>query len=248
MSMKTIGLLGGMSWQSTALYYDHINRMVEASLGGLHSARIAMVSVDFASIVAAQRAGRWDEAGGMLADGARALQRAGADCVLICTNTMHLVAGQVADATDLPLIDIIDATGSALVASGRSRPLLLATAYTMQHGFYQQRMSDRCGLEVTVPPAPSRARMHHIIFDELCRGTVSDASRLEVQAMIGAGAQQGADSVILGCTEICMLIDGIGLTLPCFDSTRIHAEAAVAFALADEPPASLGLADERRAA
>ena len=231
MSMRTIGLLGGMSWQSTALYYQQINRMTEASLGGLHSARLAMVSVDFETIVAAQRAGRWDLAGGLLADGARALERAGADCVLICTNTMHLVADAVAAAVDIPLIDIIDATGAALLAAGRSRPLLLATAYTMQHGFYQRRMRERCGLEVVIPQADDRAEMHRIIFDELCRGIISDVSRLRVEAMIAAAREVGADSVILGCTEICLLIDGTQTALPCFDSTRIHAEEAVAFAL-----------------
>ncbi|NVN32485.1 amino acid racemase, partial [Endobacter medicaginis] len=156
---------------------------------------------------------------------------AGADCVLICTNTMHLVASDVAAATDLPLIDIIDATGAALLAAGRTNPLLLATAYTMQHGFYQQRMREGSALEVSVPPEAQRAQMHGIIFDELCRGTVRDSSRACVQAMVAEAAAAGADSVILGCTEICMLVDGTALALPCFDSTRIHAEAAVAFAL-----------------
>lgn len=230
--MKTIGLIGGMSWESTAVTYRLLNEMVRDRLGGLHSAEIVLRSVDFARIAALQTAGRWDLAAGSLADAALGLEKAGADCVLICTNTMHLVADTVAAAVSIPLIHIVDETASALVAAGRRKPLLLATRYTMEHGFYAQRMAKH-GLEVMVPEDADRALVHGVIFEELCRGIVRPDSRVAVQAVVEAGRRAGADSVILGCTEICLLLDPAAQVLPGFDSTEIHARAAIRFALGE---------------
>lgn len=231
--MKTIGLIGGMSWESTAVYYRLLNEAARTRLGGLHSAEILLRSVDFARIVAMQTAGRWDLAAEALAAEARRLERGGADCVLICTNTMHLVSDTVAKAVQIPLIDIIAETAAALKAAGRKRPLLLATRYTMEHGFYAERMA-KAGIEVQVPDADGRARLHGIIFEELCRGIVREESRTVVQALIERGRDDGADSVILGCTEICLLIDPDRQVLPGFDSTTIHADAALRFAVAGD--------------
>jgi len=231
-AMRTIGLIGGMSWESTAIYYRTINRLVAASLGGLHSAKLVMQSLDFEDIVTRQQAGAWDEAGGMIGQAGRNLDAAGADCLLICTNTMHCVVHHLAGATSLPIIDIIDETARAVRAGGHTRPLLLATRYTMEQGFYQQRMAERWGVQVGVPGCHDRQKMHAIIFDELCRGKVSEGSRHLVQEMVARGAEAGADCVILGCTEICLLVDAACLSLPCLDSTAIHAKAAVDFALA----------------
>ena len=230
--MKTIGLIGGMSWESTAVYYRLINEAVRTRLGGLHSAEIALRSLDFTSVVALQKAGQWDQAGALLGNAGAGLARAGAACVLICTNTMHLVAEPVARLSGVPLIDIIDETAGALLADGRRRPLLLATRYTMEHGFYAQRMA-RHGIEIVTPSPDDRGAVHDIIFDELCQGQIRDASRDRYHAIIAAAVNQGVDSVILGCTEISLLIDPAGLSLPGYDSTAIHADAAVRFALGD---------------
>ena len=230
--MKTIGLIGGMSWESTATYYRLINEAVRARLGGLHSAEIALRSLDFTSVVALQQAGQWEAAGALLGNAGAGLARAGAACVLICTNTMHLVAEPVARLSGVPLIDIIDETAGALRADGRRRPLLLATRYTMEHGFYAQRMA-RHGIEVVTPDADDRGAVHDIIFDELCQGRIHQASRARYHAIIAAALDRGVDSVILGCTEISLLIDPAALPLPGYDSTAIHAAAAVRFALAD---------------
>ena len=230
--MKTIGLIGGMSWESTAVYYRLINEAVRTQLGGLHSAEIALRSLDFTSVVALQKAGQWDAAGALLGNAGAGLARAGAACVLICTNTMHLVAEPVARLSGVPLIDIIDETAAALRADGRRRPLLLATRYTMEHGFYAQRMA-RHGIEVVTPECDDRGAVHDIIFDELCQGQIRAASRARYHAIIAAAINQGVDSVILGCTEISLLIDPASLPLPGYDSTAIHADAAVRFALSD---------------
>ena len=235
--MRRIGLIGGMSWESTAVYYRQLNRLVRTSLGGLHSADITMVSLDFAQVVALQTASDWDGAACLLCDAAEWLVRGGADAVLICTNTMHLVAPQVAGriATLRPnarLIDIIDETETAIRASGRRRPLLLATRYTMEHGFYAARMRKR-GMEVMVPGAADRQAVHDVIFQELCQGVVLPASRQLLLRVIQDGLAAGADSVILGCTEICLLLDPAALPCPGFDSTAIHVRAAVDFALRD---------------
>lgn len=231
--MKTIGLIGGMSWESTAVYYRHINEQVRQQRGGLHSAEIAMRSLDFTRVVELQKADRWDEAGALLGDAAAGLARAGASCVLICTNTMHLVAGPVAAMAGVPLIDIITETAAALRADGRKRPLLLATRYTMEHGFYTERMRE-LGLDVVVPDSADRQMVHDVIFDELCQGRICDASRAAYLDIIDKARDRGVDSVILGCTEISLLLDTAALPLPGYDSTAIHADAAVRFALAGD--------------
>lgn len=228
--MRRIGLIGGMSFESTAVYYKMINEAVRARLGGLHSADLVLHSVDFQAVVDMQKAGRWDLAAAHLGDAARGLVRAGADCVLICTNTMHLVADEVAAAIDVPLINIIDATAQALVAAGARRPLLLATRYTMEEGFYAKRMAAH-GLSLTTPTAEGRQTVHDVIFDELCAGIVRDPSRKALEELVEAARDEGADAVILGCTEICLILDPDRLALPGFDSTAIHAAAAADFAL-----------------
>jgi aspartate racemase len=230
--MKTIGLIGGMSWESTAIYYRLINTLVRERLGGLRSAEILLRSIDFERVVAMQKAGDWDGAGLLLGDIAAGLVRGGADNVLICTNTMHLVADHVAARPGVRLIHVIDETAAAIRAAGCHRPLLLATAYTMEHGFYADRMAA-CGVQILVPDAADRAVVHSVIFDELCRGIVRPESHAGLMAIIARGRTAGADSVILGCTEICLSLDPDALGCPGFDSTAIHARAAVADALRD---------------
>ncbi|OAE49607.1 aspartate/glutamate racemase family protein [Agrobacterium tumefaciens] len=231
--MKRIGLIGGMSWESTATYYRMINEAVRDSRGGLVSADIVMHSLDFSEVVALQKADRWDEAGALLGAAGARLANAGADCVLICTNTMHLVADTVEKMSGVALIDIIDETAAALKADGRRKPLLLATRYTMEHGFYTDRMR-RQGIDVVVPEADDRAAIHDIIFGELCQGEIKSCSRERYLAVIEKARALGVDSVILGCTEISLLIDPNALPLPGYDSTAIHAKAAVAFALGNK--------------
>lgn len=228
--MKTIGLIGGMSWESTVTYYRRLNEQVRDQRGGLHSAEIVMRSLDFTRVVELQKADRWDEAGLLLGNAAANLARAGADCVLICTNTMHLVADPVAKMAGVPLIDIISETAKALHQDGRKRPLLLATRYTMEHGFYTDRMRA-LGLDVIVPAAAERQVVHDVIFDELCKGQIRDAARDAYLSIIETARAEGADSVILGCTEISLLLDPAALPLPGYDSTTIHADAALRFAL-----------------
>ncbi|SON57891.1 Aspartate racemase [Hartmannibacter diazotrophicus] len=230
--MKTIGLIGGMSFESSAVYYRLVNEQVRAALGSLHSAEVLMHSVDFQTIVDMQKAGRWDLAAERLASVAKGLERAGAGCILICTNTMHLVADEVAGEISIPLINIIDETASALRASGVRRPLLLATRYTMEHGFYTERMA-RHGLSPMTPDAAGRALVHDIIFNELCAGIVREESRAALLRLIEQAKADGADAVILGCTEICLILDPANLPLPGFDSTAIHAAAAVRMALGE---------------
>ena len=230
--MKTIGLIGGMSWESTATYYRLINEAVRRQCGGLHSAEIALRSLDFTRVVELQQAGRWDDAGKLLGEAGAGLARAGAACMLICTNTMHLVADPVAAMSGVPLIDIIDETARALRADKRQKPLLLATRYTMEHGFYTERMA-RHGIDVVTPESEDRGVVHDVIFNELCQGQVRDAYRARYHAIIEAARGRGVDSVILGCTEISLLVDPAALPLPGYDSTAIHADAAVRFALAD---------------
>jgi len=230
--MKTIGLLGGMSWESTAVYYKLINEGIRKELGGLASADILMRSFDFQQVVDLQRSQRWDCATNLLAEAAKGLASAGADCILICTNTMHLVAEDVAKRCDVPLLNIIDATANALKTHRKVRPLLLATRYTMEQGFYAEHMK-RQGIEVLIPDAADRAICHSIIFDELCQGIVSETGQDALRKMAGRGQSMGADSIILGCTELGLSISGEDLTLPSFDSTHIHAAASVAFALSN---------------
>jgi len=232
-----IGLIGGMSWESTAVYYRRINEQVRNRLGGLHSADVVMRSVDFAGIVDLQRADAWDEAAQALANIARDLRKAGAGCLLICTNTMHKLAESVQGAVDVPLLHIVDVTAEALKEAGVRRPLLLATRYTMEQDFYRSRLRERHGINAMVPDAADRTIVHDVIFNELCRGIVREESRQLYIDIIARGQAAGADSVILGCTEIGLLLSPQDIALPTFDSTLLHADAAVDFALGcDEAP------------
>ncbi|MEP7454565.1 aspartate/glutamate racemase family protein [Phyllobacterium sp. SB3] len=229
--MRTIGLIGGMSWESTAIYYRQINEKVRTQLGGLSSAKIALQSLDFSEVVALQKSNRWNEAAALLSDAARRLEAAGADCVLICTNTMHLVADEVAASVNIPLIDIRHETGRVLFGAGKKRPLLLATRYTMEHSFYADYLRKEFQIELAVPNEIDRAKVHSVIFDELCCGIVKDESRHALEKIVFRGKEAGADSVILGCTEICLSLTNDNLALPVYDSTTIHSQAAVAYAL-----------------
>jgi len=219
-----------MSWESTLTYYREINELVRERHGGLVSGDILMHSVNFEEIVAMQKAGRWDLAEARLSEVGRALAGAGAGCLLICTNTMHLVADEVARSVGVPLIHIVDVVGRELVAAGMRKPLLLATRYTMEQNFYRDRLHDRFGLDALVPEAQHRALVHDVIFDELCRGIVNESSRQSYIEIIEYAKAQGADCVILGCTEIGLLIGAGDTDLPVFDSTKLHARAAVDFA------------------
>lgn len=232
-ALRRVGLIGGMSFESTLVYYRLLNEAIRQARGGLSSADLVMHSVDFAPIAAMQTAGQWDEAGQALAQAAQGLEKAGAQAMLICTVTMHLVADAVAGAVDVPLIHVIDETAVALKRAGCRRPLLLATRYTMEQGFYQAHMA-RHDVEVMVPDAQARKEVHAIIFDELCQGVVSDASRQILLTIIEAARMQGADSVILGCTEVGLILDPDALILPGFDSAVIHVQAAARFALGQD--------------
>jgi aspartate racemase len=229
--MRMIGLIGGMSWESTAVYYRRINDQVRTRLGGLHSADIVMRSVDFSTIVALQKAGAWDDASAVLSRIGRDLQAAGAECVLICTNTMHKLAESVQSGIGIPLLHIVDVTAQALKAAGARQPLLLATRYTMEQDFYLARLRDLHGIEAIVPKEGDRTIVHDVIFDELCQGIVRDGSQRAYLDIIARGKASGADSVILGCTEIGLLIGSQHIDLPTFDSTLLHADAGVDFAL-----------------
>lgn len=231
--MRTIGLIGGMSWESTAGYYRALNELTRERLGGLHSAPCVLYSVDFAEIAQLQAAGRWQEAGEILAGAARALERAGADLVLICANTMHKVADQVTAAVSVPLLHLADATAEAVRAAGVSEVGLLGTAFTMEQDFYRARLETH-GLKVRVPDAEDRALVHRVIYDELCRGEVRDASREAFREVIGRLVEEGAEGVILGCTELELLIGQSDSPVPVFPTAQLHAEAAVAAALAPE--------------
>ncbi|MEI4480194.1 MULTISPECIES: aspartate/glutamate racemase family protein [unclassified Phyllobacterium] len=229
--MRTIGLIGGMSWESTAVYYRQINEEIRGHLGGLSSAKIALQSLDFSEVVALQKSDRWNDAAALLSDAASRLEAAGADCILICTNTMHLVADAVAAAVSIPLIDIRHETGRTLSAAGKKRPLLLATRYTMEHGFYADYLHNNFQIDLAVPNEIDRAKIHSVIFDELCCGLVKDESRHALEKIVARGKEAGADCVILGCTEICLSLTEDNLALPVYDSTTIHSQAAVAYAL-----------------
>lgn len=229
--MKTIGMLGGMSWESTVPYYRLINQRVQERLGGLHSARLLLYSVDFHEIEQLQRGGEWERAGTLLADGARRLQSAGADFLVICTNTMHKVAPAVEAAIALPLLHIADPTASAVAAAGVRRVGLLGTRFTMEEEFYRERLQRRHGLEVLVPESEDRLEVHRIIYEELCRGIVDDRSRHLYRDIIGRLVARGAEAVILGCTEISLLVGTDDSPVPLFDTTALHARAAADHAL-----------------
>jgi aspartate racemase len=229
--VKTIGLLGGMSWESSALYYRLLNQAVRDRLGGLHSARCVLLSVDFAEIERLQVAGDWERAGELLADDARALQAAGVDLLVLCTNTMHKVADALTAAVDLPLLHIGDVTGQAVAAAGVRRVGLLATGFTMDQEFLPDRLRAH-GLDVVVPEPDDRAEVHRIIYEELCLGIVREESRKTYQAVVDRLVSRGAEGVILGCTEIELLLSADDVDVPVFPTTALHVTAAVAAAMA----------------
>jgi aspartate racemase len=228
--MKTLGLIGGISAESTTVYYQLLNRLVRERLGGLHSAELILWSVDFAPIADLQARDDWAATGRALCDAARRLETAGAQAIVICANTMHINAPEVQAAVGVPVIHIADATAAALQARGVRRPLLLATRFTMEKTFYRDRLAE-AGLDALVPEADDRTRLHAIIYDELCQGVIGAESKAVVLEMIARGKAAGADSVIFGCTEIGLLLDPAQMDLPTVDSAVAHAEAAVDFAL-----------------
>lgn len=229
--MKTIGLLGGMSWESTIPYYRLINEGVKEKLGGLHSASLLLHSVDFHEIEECQRSGEWEKAGDILADAAIGLQNAGAQGIVLCTNTMHKIAGQIEARCDVPFLHIADATGRAIVAQKQSKVALLGTRYTMEQDFYRGRLTEEFGIETLIPGESDRARVNQIIFDELCLGTFSDFSRAYYVRLIAQLAEQGAEGVIFGCTEIGLLVSQAQSPIPVFDTAALHAADAVTFML-----------------
>ena len=229
--MKTIGMLGGMSWESTASYYKAINEGVKQALGGLHSAKICLYSVDFHEIEVLQKSGRWDLAAQHLEAAASAVEAGGADFLLICTNTMHKVAPQIEAAVAIPLLHIADATAEKLRLDKVQRVGLLGTAFTMSEPFYKDRLTSTFGIEVIVPNAEQQAIVHHVIYSELCLGIVSEASRVSYLDIIENLREQGAEAVILGCTEIALLVSQAHTSVPLYDTTEIHAARAVGLAI-----------------
>lgn len=230
--MKWIGLIGGMSWESSAEYYRVINDLVRTQLGGLHSAQVLLASVDFAQIEAYQHRGEWDKAGVALADVTQRLVAGGAELIVLCTNTMHKVAPQITANLNVPFLHIADATAQQIVARGITRIGLLGTRYTMEQDFYTGRLRDQYGLDVIIPDADARTDVNRIIYDELCLGVINATSRQRYRDIMAQLVQQGAQGIILGCTEITLLVDASDTSVPVFDTTRIHAEVAVAQALA----------------
>ena len=230
--MKTLGLIGGMSWESSQLYYRIVNETVKQQLGGLHSAQVVLYSVDFHEIEVLQRSGDWQAAGERLAAAARAVQAAGAQALVLCTNTMHKVAPAIEAAVHIPLLHIADPTGEAVRAGGHTRVGLLGTRFTMEQAFYVDRLRERHGLEVLLPDAADRETVHRIIYDELCLGVVRDASRDEYRRVMGDLVARGAQAVILGCTEITMLVGEGDATVPLYDTTLLHARQAALWSVA----------------
>ncbi|AHI28020.1 aspartate/glutamate racemase family protein [Marinobacter similis] len=230
--MKTIGLLGGMSWESSQTYYRLLNEGIKKRLGGLHSARVILYSVDFAEIEALQHQGDWESTANILAEAARSTEAAGADFLLIGTNTMHKVAPEIAESINIPLLHIADATAQALQNDGVNRVGLLGTRFTMEQAFYRSRL-EQAGIEVLVPNEAERNDIHRIIYEELCQGQVLSGSRDNYLATVDSLAQQGAQAVILGCTEIGLLVRPSDTSVPLYDTTEIHADAAVRLALGE---------------
>jgi aspartate racemase len=228
--MKTIGLLGGMSWESSELYYRLINELVRDELGGLHSAKILMSSVDFAEIEETQRAGDWDRAGDLLAAEAAHLEAAGADFIVICTNTMHKVTPAIEAATSIPVVHIVDVTAEVVKGAGIRTVGLLGTAFTMEQDFYRDRLADH-GLTVIIPDSDQRAIIHRVIYEELVLGMVKDSSREQYREIIASLCERGVEGIILGCTEVELLVSDADSAVPVFPTTRIHAGAAVREAL-----------------
>lgn len=230
--MKTIGMIGGLSWESTANYYRDINQGVKAMLGGLHSARIVLNSVDFAEIEVLQHKGQWQEAGDILAQSASSVEKGGADFLILCTNTMHKVSDQIQSAIGIPFLHIADATAQVLVKQGVKKVGLLGTRFTMEDTFYKGRLASDYQIEVEIPDAADRDLVHQVIYEELCQGVISDTSRKAFLNVIDKLARQGVQGVILGCTEIAMLVSSGDTDVPLYDTARIHTDAAVAMALA----------------
>jgi aspartate racemase len=228
--MKTIGLLGGMSWESTVTYYQLINRGVQKRLGGLHSAPLLLSSFDFAAVAKLQADGEWGLLADLLCDHAQRLQRAGAEAVMICTNTMHKLAPQVEEAAGIPLLHIADATALALKEQGVSRAGLLGTRFTMEQGFYAERL-QRHGIDTLIPDSAQRDVVHNVIYQELCRGEINTASCQQYCDIIADLQLQGAEAVVLGCTEIGLLVQAEHCTVPLVDTAVVHAQAAVEFML-----------------
>jgi aspartate racemase len=232
--MKTIGLLGGMSWESTTHYYRLLNQKINARLGGLHSAKIAMVSVDFEPLEKLMRQGKWAECGEQLAHAAQKVEAAGADFLLICTNTMHKVAHVIDEAVDIPLLHIADATAEKIKSKNINTVGLLGTSFTMEEEFYKGRLEKKHGLTVIIPSPEDRRLIHNVIFEELCRGKIRTESRMAFLDIIAKMHNQGAEAVIEGCTEIDMLLSQNHAAIPLFDTTALHVEQAVCLALAEE--------------
>ena len=229
--MKLIGLIGGMSWESTVTYYQHLNRMARERLGELHSAKILLWSFDFAEIEALQAQGDWEAATGRMVEAARRLEAGGAQCLGICTNTMHRMAADIEAAVPVPLVHIADATASAIDAAGSRRPLLLATRYTMEQDFYRGRLRDRHGIEAVVPDEGDRTTVHDIIYQELCQGVIRENSRERYLEIAEKYFDDGADGIIFGCTEIGLLVKPSDFRVPAFDTTELHARALLEAAL-----------------
>ena len=223
--MRTLGLIGGMSWESTLPYYRLVNERVRERLDGLHSAKLLLYSVDFAEVEAMQRAGDWMGAAAFMVDAAKRLQRGGAEAIVICTNTMHRLAPDIESAVDLPLLHIADVAADAIAAAGLSRIALLGTRFTMEQPFYRERLAAR-GLDVRVPDEAGRADIHRIIYDELCRGDIRDESRERYREVIASLVDGGAEGIVLGCTEIGLLVGPGDAAVPMFDTTALHARAA----------------------
>lgn len=229
--MKTIGLIGGMSWESTQSYYQLINQLIKQRLGGLHSAKVILFSVDFAEIAALQTQGDWQGAGHILADAAHKLSLIGADAIVVCTNTMHKIAPQIEASIDIPLLHISDATGQRLVNDNIVKVALLGTQFTMEQDFYKKRLTQKFPIEIIIPNQQDRETIHRIIYDELCLGKILPESRKEYLNIIDKLAQQGAQAIILGCTEIGLLVKQTDTSIPLYDTALIHAEFAVEFML-----------------
>lgn len=231
--MKTLGLIGGMSWESTVPYYQVINRTVQERLGGLHSAKVVLVSIDFAELAPLQVAGDWEAAGAMMVEAARAVERAGADLLVLTANTMHKVAPAIEAAIRIPMLHIADPTAEAVRAAGITKVGLLGTRFTMEERFYRDRLRDRHGLEVLVPERTERDVVHRVIYEELCRGRFLDSSRAEFRRIMAALVDAGAQGLVLGCTEIALLVGPEDSTVPQFDTATLHARAAAEWAVSE---------------
>lgn len=230
-NVKTVGMIGGMSWESTVSYYQALNEGIKAELGGLHSAKICLYSVDFSEIEALQHQGKWDETAVILSQAAQSVEAGGADCLLICTNTMHKVAPQIEANITIPILHIADATAEQLLSDGVTKVGLLGTRFTMEQDFYKRRLVDKFGIEVLVPNEEDRDVIHTVIYEELCQGVVNAESRERYLDVVDRLASQGAQAVILGCTEIALLINQSHTNVPLYDTTKIHADYAVKWAI-----------------